>query len=772
MRGLALSVRRRTATPGRRRYERSDAFQVLLSIWGSRPELAVSRRLAGVVLSCVLVFLTARSDANVLVSEFVASNQEGLRDVDGDRTDWIELYNNCNENVSLDGWHLSDDPANLFKWSIPDVTLAPGGFLLVFASGKDRRDPDEELHANFSLRREGEFLALSDPFGDVMSAFSPVYPPQQADHSYGVPQLFALPGSVITPISYDYFATPSPGVFNGVGFAGFVPEPTVSTTGGLYSTSRSVNVQVPPGSTVYYTMDGSEPDESSDVVAGSLFVPARTTELRLKAFQSGLWPSRTVSYGYVQMDPALYSFNTNVPIIVLDTFGQSIPQISAFGKEDIPFTPAFMRVVEPDASGRAIMSATPSFVGRCGIKPRGASTAGREKASLSVEIWDGYDEDRDVSLLGMPAESDWVLQGPVEFDRAMMRNPFIYNLGRQMGHPSPRVRIVEVFLNTTGGRIAGPAPTGDYFGVYFFVEKIKRGEDRVDVARMYPSDTTEPGVSGGYIFKIDRTDPGDVGFAGGGQVFQWVYPKEEDTVSAQRSWLASHLNQFTSALSSSNFTDPDVGYSSYIGRDSWIDSHIIHQFANEPDGFGYSTYLFKDRDGKIELGPLWDFDRTMGSDFDLRSANTSGWLGRMFSHHWWNRLFQDPDFWVAWRDRWYEVRQGPMSDENMSAMIDGMAVELGEAYVRNYTRWQAASQMAPNNWPVEVEQLRDWGRPLHAAVGPRCSTQTMVVARIAGEPHNCLLTTCLAGPRLLTDGAVFQAWRRCRSCRTPRPTRT
>lgn len=656
----------------------------------------------------LLLLLPLPVHAGVLISEILVSNQEGLRDEDGDTSDWLELYNNCNEDVSIDGWFLSDDPQNSFKWVCPDITLGPGESLVVFASGKDRRDPDGELHTNFGMRREGEYLALTDAFGDVVSQFSPLYPEQQPDRSYGVRQISSLPGSVIQPSAREFFATPSPWTFNGVGLAGFVPEPTVSVSGGLYSTSRTVIVTPAPGTSVHYTLDGSEPALSSSIPIGPIVIPAATTELRVKGFAPQWFPSKTVSYGYVQMDPALHSFDTNVPIIVIDTFGQPIPQISAFGKEDIPFVPAFMRIVEPNESGRAFMSAASSFAGRCGVKPRGSSTAGRRKASLSVEIWDGHDEDRDVSLLGMPAESDWVLQGPLEFDRAMMRNPFIYNLGRQMGHASPRVRIVEVFLNTTGGRIRGPAPGGDYFGVYFLVEKIKRGEDRVDVARMYPSDVSEPEVSGGYIFKIDRTDPGDAGFSGGGQGFQWVYPKEENTVAAQRSWLTNHLNQFRSALDRSSFTDPDIGYPKYINRESWIDSHIIHQFANEPDGFGYSTYLFKDRDGKIELGPLWDFDRTMGSDFDLRSANTAGWFGRMFGHSWWNRLFQDPDFWVAWRDRWHEVRQGALSDENMSAMIDGMAVELGEAYVRNYTRWRAGSQMGPSGWPVEVEQLRQW----------------------------------------------------------------
>ena len=80
--------------------------------------------------------------AGVLISEILVSNQEGLRDEDGDTSDWLELYNNWNEDVSIDGWFLSDDPQNPFNWVCPDITLGPGEYLVVFASGKDRRDPD------------------------------------------------------------------------------------------------------------------------------------------------------------------------------------------------------------------------------------------------------------------------------------------------------------------------------------------------------------------------------------------------------------------------------------------------------------------------------------------------------------------------------------------------------------------------------------------------------------------------------------------------------
>ena len=132
----------------------------------------------------LLATLPARA-ADIVISEFVASNDESLRDQDGDSPDWIEIRNTTSETVSLEDWFLTDDPDEPTKWEFPSVELGPNGFLVVFASGKDRRDPDEELHTNFALAAGGESVALVGPDGEVVHAY-PEYPPQFADIAYGM----------------------------------------------------------------------------------------------------------------------------------------------------------------------------------------------------------------------------------------------------------------------------------------------------------------------------------------------------------------------------------------------------------------------------------------------------------------------------------------------------------------------------------------------------------------------------------------------------------
>ncbi|MEM7394131.1 MAG: lamin tail domain-containing protein, partial [Verrucomicrobiota bacterium] len=138
-------------------------------------------------LSCFfLLFTSVGFTADVIISEFLAVNNTILADEDGDFEDWIELHNVASTNIDLAGWSLTDDAGSPRKWVFPGVTIPAQGFLLVFASNKDRRNPASELHANFRLSGGGEYLALSEPDQTIAFAFAPEYPPQQTDFSYGI----------------------------------------------------------------------------------------------------------------------------------------------------------------------------------------------------------------------------------------------------------------------------------------------------------------------------------------------------------------------------------------------------------------------------------------------------------------------------------------------------------------------------------------------------------------------------------------------------------
>lgn len=121
-----------------------------------------------------------------IITEFLASNDRGLVDFEGDSSDWIELHNPTADTLDLTGWFLTDDLDNLTKWELPEVSLASGGYLLVFASGKNLRDPAGQLHTGFSLQADGESAALVEPDGATIAFAYRDYPPQLADISYGL----------------------------------------------------------------------------------------------------------------------------------------------------------------------------------------------------------------------------------------------------------------------------------------------------------------------------------------------------------------------------------------------------------------------------------------------------------------------------------------------------------------------------------------------------------------------------------------------------------
>ena len=141
-------------------------------------------------LACwVVAAASARADNNVIISEFMAQNNNTLADDDGAYSDWIELFNAGTNTVDLGGWSLTDNASKMTKWIFPSTNMAPGQFMIVWASNKNRRNPGAPLHTNFKLGASpGGYLGLVRPDLSIATQFAPTYPSQAADISYGFPQ--------------------------------------------------------------------------------------------------------------------------------------------------------------------------------------------------------------------------------------------------------------------------------------------------------------------------------------------------------------------------------------------------------------------------------------------------------------------------------------------------------------------------------------------------------------------------------------------------------
>ncbi len=240
----------------------------------------------------VEVVVTVPAPADVVISEFMADNDDTLADEDGDASDWIELFNPTADPVDLSGWHLTDDPAAPRKWPLPDGTvLAPFEFRVFFASGKALPG-----HANFALERNHGHLALHRPDGSAASEFTD-YPSQQEDISYGVYDDYATAG---------YLLEPTPGAANAsTGYAGFVADTKFDIGRGFYDAPFTVAVSCStPGATIVTTTDGTEPTPTNGTPSASpASVPiSATTVLRAAAFAPGLAPSDVDTQTYLFLD--------------------------------------------------------------------------------------------------------------------------------------------------------------------------------------------------------------------------------------------------------------------------------------------------------------------------------------------------------------------------------------------------------------------------------------------------------------------------------------
>lgn len=243
----------------------------------------------------------ALQPGDVIINEFVAGNTAGLLDEDGEPQDWIELYNRGTNAVNLLGWSLSDNPNAPGLWTFPTQVLNPGQYLVVFASGKDRRAPvgSNKYHTNFKLDLFGEYLALYNAESPrvPVSAFAPKFPEQRNNYSYGRDPTNAL----------RYFQTPTPGVANGSSFlVGLAVEPHFSVPRGLFSTPFNLLLTTAqPGAIIRYTLNGSEPTLVNGLTYTAPLTLTKTTIVRAATFASGFLPSRSRTHSYFYLDDVL-----------------------------------------------------------------------------------------------------------------------------------------------------------------------------------------------------------------------------------------------------------------------------------------------------------------------------------------------------------------------------------------------------------------------------------------------------------------------------------
>lgn len=387
--------------------------------------------------------------------------------------------------------------------------------------------------------------------------------------------------------------------------------------------------------------------------------------------------------------------DSNLPVVIIDTDGGvSIP--------DDPRVNASMKIIYRGEGQRNFVSdqANPAFLnynGRINIEIRGSSSQVLPKKQFGFTTLLPDDKtDNDVSLLGLPAESDWIING-LAFDASLIRDYLCYNLARQTGQYATRTVYCEVIIN------------GTYNGLYILQEKIKQDANRVNVIKISANDISFPEVTGGYITAADKPDDDPVAWRMSSYIasndisFIHVLPKPENIKQQQNDYIKGVFLNLGNASFNKNNSLTD-GIPSIIDIPSWIDYMLLNELAANTDAYQYSTFFHKDRNGKLRAGPVWDMNLTFGNDLFMYGFDRSKTDTWQFSNKdnegaaFWKDLFNDPVFLCLLARRWKELTApgNPFNKVAIESFIDQTISHISEASAREQMRWGTVGNLDSN----------------------------------------------------------------------------
>ena len=419
------------------------------------------------------------------------------------------------------------------------------------------------------------------------------------------------------------------------------------------------------------------------------------------------------------IEPIVYDLK--IPKISINTDNQTIV--------NEPKITATMEVTDHINHDEAVID----YTGMIGIELRGSSSQDLfDKKSYGFETRAADGSDMDVSILELPEEEDWILNGPYS-DKTLIRNTLIYTLAEQMGAYASKTKFCELTIDN------------DYKGMYVLMEKLKRDKNRIDISKLNPDENEGDDVTGGYIIKIDKSSgngsgqgdytdensfPSDYNFDGSTTVekqtfFVYDYPTEDNISDPQKEYIQGYIRDFETVLLSDEFDDPETGYAAYIDVSSFIDFIILNEWSHNVDAYRLSTYLTKDKNGLLKAGPIWDFNIALGNANFCNGGDTDNWIFNFndycpwdfwLTHFWWERLMEDEAFTDQLKQRYQELRMTVLSEANVNMIIESQSDLLirSGAVDRNFKEWNILREeiwpndQVANTYEGEVNYLKQW----------------------------------------------------------------
>jgi hypothetical protein len=647
--------------------------------------------------STIVALLAGSAQAAVVISEILAVNSAGLQDEDGTLQDWLELHNSGPGSYDLTGHYLTDSAAALTKWQLPAISLPAGGYLVVFASDKNRTDPLGPLHTSFKLSSDGEYLGLVAPNGTtVVHHYSPKFPGTGANVTYG------LASDLVTG---RCFGTPTPGAANDeASTCGTAGAPSFSAAHGFYDAPFSLTLaSSTPGAQIRYTTDHSVPAPSNGTLyAGSIPVTG-TTVVRAAAFATGLQPSASVTQTFLFLDDVLAQSDASGPAswsggdyamdprVVFDpayepglrddlksipTVSISMPEEELFGADDGIYTHPNRRGDEwerPASCELIRADGVDGFQQNCGVRMQGdTSRVMNKKKSLRMDFQ---------ALYGPPGLDYPFFPGsPVEKFRKIrlraghqeswsyaahsatyIRDQWARDTQLAMGQLGSRGRYVHVYLN------------GLYWGVYNAVER--------------PDEDFAAAHLGGDPDEWDILKHGPEIVAGDDVAWKQAHDLAEAGLESPAPYAA--IRELVDVTNLADY----ILLNLYAGTTDWdANNHYVGRHRVAGEGFRFFA---------------WDTETCLKTIRDNRIsiANPKKPTGLYAA------LRDNAEFRVLFGDRAHRhlFNDGALTPDNAWARFEARANEVRGALVAESARWGdtvTGSPLGLDDWLVEIERLR------------------------------------------------------------------
>lgn len=376
----------------------------------------------------------------LIISEVMPSNAKYMIQDDGEYYDWVEVKNVSEENIRLANYALSDDPDKLHKFTLPDVTLEPGESYVIICSGNMDLTDKDYVHAPFTISREEGWVYLSRVSENGVADYVRIY---DVPYQHSVGRVDGENGTY-------YFTIPTPGTSNGSGVAFISATPEVLTADGVYNDVESVVVELNGEGTLYYTTDGSYPDEDSRQYSGPITLKS-TTALRVVSIENGKLPSDIVTSVYIINE------NHTLPVVSIVA-----PPETLFGRSGIYTNYEWDREVRCNL--KLFELDGNSFTIDCGVKMHGHTGLQAPKKSFKINFRSRYGEEYLTYPVygeeGPDVYDSLIIRSGQDYPTAIFRDELFGSLAREMSDDvlAQRDKFSILYVN------------GEYYGIYCIKE--------------------------------------------------------------------------------------------------------------------------------------------------------------------------------------------------------------------------------------------------------------------------------------------------------------